>query len=293
MVEGCHFPSCRDLFSSIRAPPLQNGVCSLPCGGSSPINVGFSSFFIVPINSSSPLVPFHAPPPISTMASLTSVNKHVVVLLNLDPTCSTNHFELYGYGRRPPPKPPPPEVVEFLRFCVCESVMFVVLYCFYMFCIVCLSLVYFKFALMVFDLMSQRCMNVKETVLSKELIVVAANKSLFFFFTQEVFHSNVVSLTNFENPYSRSARPQAKEMIRNWIDLKIVVPQPTYHLWKKFAWVIGLSYWFGTTLLISLFSNLIDTEVFAGLIVCVVFRMWMGNVLTRCVSLCLYIIYLI
>jgi hypothetical protein len=43
-------------------------------------------------------------------------------------------------------------------------------------------------------------MDVKEIVLSKELIVVAANKSLFFF-TQEVFHSNVVSLTNFENPY--------------------------------------------------------------------------------------------
>jgi hypothetical protein len=51
-------------------------------------------------------------------------------------------------------------------------------------------------------------MDVKEIVLSKELIVVAANKSLFFF-TQEVFHSNVVSLTNFDNPYSRSARPQA------------------------------------------------------------------------------------
>ena len=209
MVEGCHFPSYRDLFSSIRAPPLRNGVYSLPCGGSSPINVGFSSFFIVPINSSSPLFPFHAPPPIFTMASLTSVNKHVVVLPNLDPTSSTNHFELYGYGRRPPPKPPPLEVVEFLRFCVCESVMFVVLYCFYIFCIVCLSLVYFKFALMVFDVMSQRCMDVKEIVLSKELIVVAANKSLFFF-TQEVFHSNVVSLTNFENPYSRSVRPQAK-----------------------------------------------------------------------------------
>ncbi|KAK2453150.1 hypothetical protein QL285_000874 [Trifolium repens] len=114
MVEGCHFPSCRDFFYSIRACPLRNGVCSLPCGGSSPINVGFSSFFIVPINSSSPLFPFHAPPPISTMASLTSVNKHVVVLPKLDPTSSTNHFELYGYGRRPPPKSPPLEVVEFM-----------------------------------------------------------------------------------------------------------------------------------------------------------------------------------
>jgi hypothetical protein len=42
--------------------------------------------------------------------------------------------------------------------------------------------------------------------------------------------------------------------------------------WKKFAWVIGLSYWFGTTLLVSLFSKLIDTQVFIGLIVCVGFR---------------------
>jgi hypothetical protein len=111
--------------------------------------VGFSSFFIVPINSLSPLFPFHAPSPISTMVSLTSVNKHDVVLPNLNPTTLTNHFELFGYGRRPPPEPPPLEEVEFLRFCVCESVMFVVLYCFYMFCIVCLSLVYFRFALMV------------------------------------------------------------------------------------------------------------------------------------------------
>jgi hypothetical protein len=134
-------------------------------------------------------------------------------------------------------------------------------------------------------------MDVKEIVLSKELIVIAAIRSLFFFFTQEVFHTNVVSLTNFENPYSRSARPQAKEMIHNWIDLKTMVPQPTYHLWKKFVWVIGLSYWFGTTLLVSRFSNLIDTQVFAGLIVCVVFRMWMENILTHCVSLCLYFFY--
>jgi hypothetical protein len=76
---------------------------------------------------------------------------------------------------------------------------------------------------MVFDVKPQRFLNVMEVVLSKDLIVAATNQSLFFS-TQQMNHSHVVSLTNFENSYSRSARPQAKEMIRNWIDLKTVVP---------------------------------------------------------------------
>ncbi|MCI50562.1 hypothetical protein A2U01_0071806, partial [Trifolium medium] len=38
MVESRHFPLFRDLSSAIRAPPLQNRVCPLPCGGSSPMN---------------------------------------------------------------------------------------------------------------------------------------------------------------------------------------------------------------------------------------------------------------
>ncbi|CAJ2662978.1 unnamed protein product [Trifolium pratense] len=292
MVVSRHFLSCRDLSSAIRAHPLRNGVCPLPCGGSSPMNVGFSSFFFIPVNSTSPLFPFHVPPPISIVVSLLSVNKHAVVLSNLNLTFLTNHFELYGHGRRPPPEPPPPEDAEGLRLWVCGSFIFLVLYCFYVFCIVCLSLVYFKYALKVFDVRPQRSLDVKAIVLSKDLIVVVANKSLFFF-TQQMEHSRVVSLPDFENPYSRSARPQAKEMIRNWIDLKIVVPQPTYHLWKKFAWVIGLSYLFGHALLVSIFSKLFDAQVLVGLIVCVVFQLWLGNVLTQCVSLCLYLIYLI
>jgi hypothetical protein len=35
--------------------------------------------------------------------------------------------------------------------------------------------------------------------------------------------------------------------------LKIVVPQPTYHLWKKFVWVLRINYWLDTTLLVSIF----------------------------------------
>jgi hypothetical protein len=42
-------------------------------------------------------------------------------------------------------------------------------------------------------------------------------------------------------------------------------------LWKKFAWVLGLSYWLGTALLVSIFSKFIDTQIIVGLIVCVVF----------------------
>ncbi|PNX60730.1 hypothetical protein L195_g052080, partial [Trifolium pratense] len=112
MVVSRHFHSCRTLSSAIRAPPLRNGACLLPCGGSSPMNVGFSSFFFIPVNSTSPLFPFHVPPPISIMVSLLSVNKHAVVLSNLNLIFLTNHFELYGHGRRPPPEPPPPEDAE-------------------------------------------------------------------------------------------------------------------------------------------------------------------------------------
>jgi hypothetical protein len=224
------------------------------------------------------------------MVSFPSINKHTVVFLDLNQTSLTNPFELYGYGRRPPPEPPPQEAAELLRVCICGSFILIVLYCFSMVCIVCLSLVYFKLALMVFDERPQRCLDDKEIILSMDLIVVAANKYIFFF-AQQLNHSRVVRLTNLANSYSRSARPQAKEMIRNWIDLKTVVPQPTYHLWKEFAWVLGLSYWFGTTLLISFFSKFIDTQVLVGLIVYVVFRMWMGNVLTHCI--CLYLFYFI
>jgi hypothetical protein len=71
------------------------------------------------------------------------------------------------------------------------------LYCF----VLCLSFVYFKFALMVFNVRPGRCLDVKKNVLSKELIVVVANKSLVVS-TQQMNHSHVVSLTNFKNPYS-------------------------------------------------------------------------------------------
>ncbi|PNX91519.1 hypothetical protein L195_g047650 [Trifolium pratense] len=113
MVASRRFHSCRDLSSAIRAPPFRNGVCPLPCGGSSPMNVSFSSFFFIPVNSTSLVFPFHVPPPISIVVSLLSVNKHAVVLSNLNLTFLTNHFELYGHGRRP--EPPPPEDAEGLR----------------------------------------------------------------------------------------------------------------------------------------------------------------------------------
>ncbi|KAK2439069.1 hypothetical protein QL285_023777 [Trifolium repens] len=77
--------------------------------------------------------------------------KHVVVLSNRNPNSLTNHSELCGYEKRPPPEPPPSEEAKILRAFVCVSVIFIVLYCFGMVCIVCLILVYFKFALIVFE----------------------------------------------------------------------------------------------------------------------------------------------
>jgi hypothetical protein len=46
---------------------------------------------------------------------------------------------------------------------------------------------------MVFNVKPGRCLDVKKNILSKDLIVVAANKFLFFS-TQQMNHSHVVSL---------------------------------------------------------------------------------------------------
>jgi lipopolysaccharide export LptBFGC system permease protein LptF len=45
--------------------------------------------------------------------------------------------------------------------------------------------------------------------------------------------------------------------------------------------------------LISIFSKFIDIQILVGLIVCVVFRMWMENVLRHCISLYLFFICLL
>jgi hypothetical protein len=55
-------------------------------------------------------------------------------------------------------------------------------------------------------------MNALENILSKNLIVVTANH--IFFSIRQMNPSHVVSLTILENWYGRSARSQAKEIIR-------------------------------------------------------------------------------
>jgi hypothetical protein len=97
-----------------------------------------------------------------------------------------------------------------MRACVCVSVIFIVLYCFGMVCIVCLILVYFKFALIVFEVPKMyECIR---KYFEQNLIVVTANH--IFFSIRQMNPSHVVSLTILENWYGRSARSQAKEIIR-------------------------------------------------------------------------------
>jgi hypothetical protein len=50
---------------------------------------------------------------------------------------------------------------------------------------------------MVFDVKPQRCLNVMENILSKDLIVAVANQSLFFFTQQMNIPSHVVSFYRF------------------------------------------------------------------------------------------------
>ncbi|XP_045790029.1 uncharacterized protein LOC123884839 [Trifolium pratense] len=298
------------LPSAIGASSLCNRVCLLPCGGSSPMYVGFSSYFTIPLPSFVPPPPpstttfsdqpppststFSVQPPSSTTITFSvqsSSNRQAMVLSNLNQT-STNCLRICGHVERPPPEPPPLEKMKVLGYCVFRFAIVIVFVfsCCYVCCVLFFSLIYVKFALMVFVKMLQRCLAEGIHDESKNLIVIAANQLIFS--TQEMVPSHVVSLNNFENPDSRYVRPQAKEMIRNWIELKTVVPQPTYHVWKNLAWLLGLSYWFCSILLVSNSFKLIDVQTLVGLVNCIVFRMWLENVLTY-VSQCLYSLYLI
>jgi hypothetical protein len=120
----------------------------------------------------------------------------------------------------------------------------------------------------VFDRKLQRCLAEGNHVVSKVLIVISSNQ--FLLSTQQMAPSHVVSLTNSENLNSRYVRPQTKEIIRNWIELKTVVPQPTYHVCRNFAWLLGLSYWFCSILLVSNSLKFIDVQILVGLVNCVV-----------------------
>jgi hypothetical protein len=176
--------------------------------------VGFSSFFIVPVKPSSMCSPFFVPlqQPTSIMFNPSSTTnhhshlariKHVVGLSNQNPTSLTSRLKLGGYEKRPPPEPPPSEEMQCLK-AVCVSVisMFIVFYCFCLvfYCVVlcyCVSVIsIFKFALIVFDEKSQKCLNAMKNALRKDL-----NQYLFFSI-QQMNPSRVVSLTIFENPYS-------------------------------------------------------------------------------------------
>jgi hypothetical protein len=261
--------------------------------------VGFSPYFAIHFSSLVPPPPpstsitFSVQPTINSQAFLARI-KFAVMFSSLNRT-STNGFQICGHVKRPPPEPPPPpEKMQVLRYCVFNvAIVIVGLFMFYCCCVCCVlfsSLIYVKFALMVFDKKLQRCLAKVNYVGKKDQIVTAANQ--FLFSIQQVVPSHVVRLINFENPDSRYVHPQAKEMIRNWIELKTVVPQPTYHVWKIFAWLLGLSYWFCSVLLVFNSLKFIDVKILVSLVNCVVLRMWMGNILTH-VFQCLYSLYFI
>jgi hypothetical protein len=260
--------------------------------------VGFASYFATHFPS---LLP-PPPPPSSTSISVQPTTNNqaflaqirYAMMFSILNRMSTSSLQIYGYVKRPPPEPPPPENMQVLSSSVFYSaivnVVLFMFYCFYVCCVLFFSLIYVKFALMMFDKKLQRCLADENFVVRKDLILFAANQ--FLISIQQRVPSHVVRLTNFENPSSRYVRPQAKEMIRNWIELKTVVPQPTYHVWKNFAWLFGLSYWFCRILLVSYSLKFIDVKMSFSLVNYVVFRMWMGDVLTH-VFKCLYSLYLI
>jgi hypothetical protein len=199
--------------------------------------MGFSSYFVIHFPS------FVPPPSLSIMfpvqpsinhQTLSAQVKYVMVLSNLNLTL-TECLQICDHVKRPPPEPPPTEKMKVLRICVflftnqftdlylcfrfAVVIVFVFVFsCCFVCCVLLFSLIYVKFALMVFDKKPQRYLAEGNHVVSTDLIVIAANQ--FLISTQQRVPSQVVSLTNFENPNSRYVRPQAKEMILNWIESK-------------------------------------------------------------------------
>jgi hypothetical protein len=103
-------PSNKVSSSTVGVVPLRNRACHLPCGGSPPIYVGFSSFFLVPVKPSSMCSPFFVPlqQPTSIMFNPSSTTnhhshlariKHVVGLSNHNPTSLTTRLKLCGYEK--------------------------------------------------------------------------------------------------------------------------------------------------------------------------------------------------
>lgn len=87
---------------------------------------------------------------------------------------------------------------------------------------------------MVFDEIPQRCLDEESMFRSENLTIAVTNQTLFC--TQQMIHSQMVRLINFGNLYNRTVYSKTKEMVRKWINLKIVVSKLTYHLCMKFAW---------------------------------------------------------
>lgn len=145
--------------------------------------------------------------------------------------------------------------MKCLRYYVCAYVIFIINLFFALFrlCVLFLCLVYFKFVLMVFGEMLQRCLDEGKMLMSQNIKMVVANQTLFSI--QQMICSYMLSLINIENMYNQTLHPKAKEMIYKWIGLKIVVPELTSYLWKNFSWLFGLKNWIDNTILVSNFSK--------------------------------------
>ncbi|XP_058745994.1 uncharacterized protein LOC131618854 [Vicia villosa] len=152
-----------------------------------------------------------------------------------------------------------------------------------------------QLVLKVFDDRSQRSSDDDVVFLRKNLFRAGANQSPFSI--QHLIHPQIVSFFNIVNRYNRLARDKAsvkaKDMILNWIDIKIVVPKLICILRKSSVWWIGLRNWFGNSFLGSFFAKFIEVHSLFGSIISVVVKLWMGNTLTQSLSLCLYLSFFI
>lgn len=104
-----------------------------------------------------------------------------------------------------------------------------------------------------------------------------------------LLHRWYVSFFNLENHYNWIMCPKVKDMICNWIDLKVVIWKLMYHWWKIFIWLLELEIQIDKTILVFKFSKFYNVEIVVGFDISGIFRKWMKNVLIQCLYYVLYL----
>lgn len=124
-MDGCRLPSCRGLSSGNGASLFRHGGSPLLYGAFSHI-VRFSPFLPIPLSHSS-LMDIFLTQPTSIMVLLISSNNRWD-LATPKPSLPTNGPKWNIHGKRPPPELLSSKDPKFMRYCVYDFVIVIVLF---------------------------------------------------------------------------------------------------------------------------------------------------------------------